>query len=244
MDELTPNENSILLDLIGQCHQYKIDDDQFNKTMDGLKKLIPFDYWSIVITNYDGDRLHIDELSWFRGIEGFEQYYRENKLFFKDPISLVALEKMKENRPEVQFWIETYSTHPSTPEFLQLIERFEITKFHGYTVLYKCNSLRSIGFSVTGPKIFPEKNQRIIDILEIIVPHVGHVAQSGQIGRLADLTQKQFDVYRLLKDGLTYSQAAKMLNITPSGVQKHFDAIKRILGLNSKKELIFGFDEI
>lgn len=242
MELLTIGEKETLLSIIRACHSGIITDERCEEIMNQLKELIPFDFWGIVMTYFDAENLHIDELSWFRGIDGFEEYYRENKLFFRDPISLVALEQMKNGEPQVQYWADTYSQNP-VEDFFNEISKFEIVNYNGYTVLHKINLLQSIGFSITGPRLGP-KEQRIVNILEDIVPHIAHVAQNGKIGKLKDLTSKQFNVYQLLKAGLTHEQAGKVLNISMSGVVKHFEAIKKKTGLNSRKEISYGFKKL
>jgi DNA-binding CsgD family transcriptional regulator len=77
--------------------------------------------------------------------------------------------------------------------------------------------------------------------MEAIAPHVAAIAQNGKLGKLKDLTDKQFQIYQLLKTSLSYKQIARVLNITPSGVEKAFEVIKRKIGVNNKKELSYVF---
>lgn len=242
MNRLTADEESKLLKVINSCYSEPITDEKCQQIMDQLKRLIPFEYWGIIICYFDSELVSIEELAWFRGIEGFEEHYMNNNLFFRDPVAITAVEQMKKLKPKTQFWMDTYSNFPES-DFYEEITNFPIINFNGYTCLHRINFITAMGFSVTGPNIGPKRDKKIVQLLDLIAPHIAYIAQNGKIGKLRDLTSKQYNVYRLLKLGLPNEAAAKVLNISPSGVEKHFEAIKRKTGINSKKELKFGFNK-
>jgi hypothetical protein len=154
MDFLTDKENTLLNSIIGCCYDGIITDDQCKSIMDHLKELVPFDYWAIVFVYFDGERVHIEELSWFRGIEGFEEHYMGNKLFFQDPVAQECVNQVKQGRFDVQFWMDTYSQYPDS-DFFNKVAGFPIVGFNGYTIQHKINLLQYIGFSITGPQLGP-----------------------------------------------------------------------------------------
>ena len=241
MNLLTAQENVLLNAIIRQCYGDIITVDRCNEILDQFKQLVPFDDWGLVNAYFDGERIHLDELAWFANIPGFEEYYLGNQLFLIDPIAQECLQMVKQGKLKVIFWQDVYQKHPHAA-FFEKIKDFPILNYHGYTVQHKINLLQSISFSITGAQIKGEKDRRIVQLLELMAPHMAAIVQNGKLGRLTSLTDKQFLLYQLLKTSLSYKQIAKIMNITPSGVEKTFTAIKRKIGVNNKKELSFGFD--
>ncbi len=241
MPSLTKEENEILLSIIFQCYDGIVTDEKYQSIMNQLKLLIPFDYWGIVYGSFDGEIAHMNQISWFKEIEGFEEFYIGKKLFYIDPIAQESLKQVRSEKPEVQFWMDTFLKYPES-EFFKLISDFPIIEYQGYTSLYRTNLLQSVSLSITGPRLQPIKDHKIVRLLETIIPHVSNIIINGKIGKLKNLTDKQFRLYQLLKTSLSNKQIAKILNITPSGVEKSFEGIKKKIGVNNKKDLAFGFE--
>jgi DNA-binding NarL/FixJ family response regulator len=59
---------------------------------------------------------------------------------------------------------------------------------------------------------------------------------STEAQHLADLTEREFEVLRLLVQGLTYAQMAEQLVVSPRTVDAHLRAIYSKLGVRSRHE--------
>ncbi|MGE3774125.1 MAG: response regulator [Gammaproteobacteria bacterium] len=76
--------------------------------------------------------------------------------------------------------------------------------------------------------------------------HISHdVAQalvlSGMMGKdnpISALTDREFDIFRLMVNGKTAAQIAETLSIAPKSVSNYYGRIKEKLGLNSISELV------
>ena len=237
---LSGTEIGLLLKIIQQCYEDIVSVEKLDHIVDQLKDIIPFDYWGLVYCFFDSDKLHVKELSWFRGIPGFEEAYINGKLFLIDPISLTAIEMAQTGNIEVQFWAETYAKFPES-EFYEHIFKYEIANYNGYTGIYLPDLAKGIGFSITGPGIMPNKDPKIVEVINIMLPHIYHIAFDGKVGDMSELTDQQLRVCRMSKAGLTNEQIAAVMKISKSGVEKHLKSIMKKTGVNNKKELAFGY---
>lgn len=239
---LSNKENQLLIDIIHKCYQYHISNEQFEEQLDRLKTIIPFEYWSLVYIYFDVDKTHFLEISWFKGIPGFDEAYIKGRLFYIDPISLTALEMAKKRKVNVQFWAETYGKYPES-DFYQYILQYDIANYNGYTHLYLPDVIQGVGFSVTGPSIKPEKDPKYVKVLELMLPHIAHVAVNGKIGKFASLTERQFECLQLKRKNLPMKQIARIMEISESGVEKHLSAVRKKIGASNNKELQFAYSK-
>jgi DNA-binding NarL/FixJ family response regulator len=66
----------------------------------------------------------------------------------------------------------------------------------------------------------------------------GTLASAHATGKLADLTERERDVLRLLADGLTYDEIGKRLFIAPATVRTHVQKAMRRLDANSRTQAV------
>jgi len=218
------------------CYDELEAEDIFND----LKKLIPFEYYAVGTAYTEHHLLHsVESLQWFKAMEGYEEFYISNRLYKTDPVAVEGLDQIIHNRVAVQFWRNTYKKNSNT-DFFSKIEPFGMHKFDGYTHLYKINPVSFTTFSITGPKIPPKKDRRIMEILKHVIAPISMLARNSKIGVLSKLTDRQFEIYQLLNTGMTYDQIASALNLSRSSVEKCFTTIKGKIGLESKSHISFG----
>ena len=73
---------------------------------------------------------------------------------------------------------------------------------------------------------------------KLIGDYVSRTEGSGQASMLADLTERELEVLRLIVDGLTSREIAESLVISPNTVERHRQNIMSKLGLHNRAELV------
>ena len=241
--ELTEQEVRLLLDIIHSCYRCRREKEA-NRVLDRLKRLIPFEVYALGLVYIQGDTLHsVESLQWFQGIPDFEEYYVNNQLYKIDPIAVEGLDQIVRNRIACQFWKDTYQKR-FNKQFLEKLEGWGMGQIDGYTHLHKINSLTFVMFSCAGPRLSDQKSPKIVTILDHMIPHIAAIPQHARIGRTCTLTDRQYQIYQLLKTALTYDQIGAGIGITRSSIEKHFTAIKNKTGLRSKSEIPYGTNDL
>ncbi|PCI28980.1 MAG: hypothetical protein COB67_05190 [SAR324 cluster bacterium] len=241
-ESLPEKEVRLLLKIISEIYQCRTEVDT-QATIEKIKTLIPFEDYSIGKFVVIKREVHSAEgIQWFNGIPDFEEFYFSKKLFNIDPIFQEAFDQIVKGVFTCQFWKETYEKRPNS-EFFRIMEHFQFPPgTNGYSILYQLNRAMYASFSIAGPKIPDTKDPRIVNILSQLIPHIAGIPDRAKIGKTANLTDKQFTVYKLLKTSMKYDQIAEACNITASSVSKHFSLIKKKMGVQSKDQLYLGVD--
>ena len=73
---------------------------------------------------------------------------------------------------------------------------------------------------------------------KLIGDYVSRTEGSDQASMLADLTERELEVLRLIVDGLTSREIAESLVISPNTVERHRQNIMSKLGLHNRAELV------
>ncbi len=73
---------------------------------------------------------------------------------------------------------------------------------------------------------------------KLIGDYVSRTEGSDQASMLADLTERELEVLRLIVDGLTSREIAESLFISPNTVERHRQNIMSKLGLHNRAELV------
>ena len=73
---------------------------------------------------------------------------------------------------------------------------------------------------------------------KLIGDYVSRTEGSDQSSMLADLTERELEVLRLIVDGLTSREIAESLVISPNTVERHRQNIMSKLGLHNRAELV------
>ena len=70
-----------------------------------------------------------------------------------------------------------------------------------------------------------------------MMPHLLQRKQSGDGERLAELSPREFEVFRLRAEGKSVNEIAGMLNVSPKTIGHHNTSVKQKLGLANSAEL-------
>ncbi|HED17954.1 MAG TPA: response regulator transcription factor [Gammaproteobacteria bacterium] len=70
-----------------------------------------------------------------------------------------------------------------------------------------------------------------------MMPHLLQCKQSADGERLAGLSPREFEVFRLRADGKSVNEIAKLLNVSPKTVGHHHTSVKQKLGAANSAEL-------
>jgi DNA-binding CsgD family transcriptional regulator len=73
-------------------------------------------------------------------------------------------------------------------------------------------------------------------VLEFLKPKITNENQS-----LKNLTNKEFEVFKILLEGYTMKEASKLLNVKYSTINSHTKSIYKKLYVNSRSQLIIKF---
>jgi len=206
-----------------------------------LKNLIPFDDFAIARIIVLGGELHsVDACEWFAQFAGFQDFYMDRKVFNIDPVIQECLDRIRLNDFSVQFWGDTYGKRPSD-EFFKICNSFGLLEnIKGYSVIYRVNMAMYVCFSITGVELSEKKSIKICNILAALMPAIAMIPGRAKIGKIALLTDKQFEVYQMLKTAMTYEQIAKALGVTTNSISRHFALIQKKLGIGSRSKLYLG----
>jgi two-component system invasion response regulator UvrY len=70
-----------------------------------------------------------------------------------------------------------------------------------------------------------------------MMPHLLQRKQSDDGERLAELSPREFEVFRLRAEGKSVNEIAEMLNVSPKTIGHHNTSVKQKLGLANSAEL-------
>lgn len=238
------NETAIfLLDWMNTFLRCK-DMESIQASFNELKTVIPFDHYGIASYIAVKGKIHsFETVEWFRNLPGFQDFFLREKMYEQDAITQETLRRAVKEELFADFWPEVYS-RSSSSVFMEKASLFDMPET-GYTVTYKPNLATCYSFSIAGDRLPRMKQDFIVNTLSQIIRIMPGVMENAKLGKTAEFTDKQFEVFKLLKTSLTYDQIAQLTCTTVNSITQHCQLIKKKLGLTSlsRGELIFGRKE-
>ena len=221
---LSRGDALFILNLIHQS-LFCRDEDGLRNLIEKLKHLFPFDFsicgvarmndgvsiksYDVVNINYPAQWL---ELYIRRGYHVIDPVVKENFTGFR-----------------VQYWDETYKKHNPPKEFIYNAEDFGLKRGYSHGILEE--EKRGSLFSFSGESI--EHHPRTEKILEYIVPHLHQclirILGQNSVKQRAELSQKEKEVLKWLKEGKTSWEISVILRISERTVNFHINNIKQKL---------------
>lgn len=161
--------------------------------------------------------------------------YGKEQLYFKDPIIWHNFQ-----HPGAQLWDDTYQKYSDKLSRSFVTRSKEFGLRHGVSGgIYDGSTGLSTIFTFAGPKRTFTEHEK--DIMEMITPHLHQVLvrmQKENQNPLAQLSSREKEVIRWIKEGKTNWEISMILNISERTVKFHVQNIERKLNAVNKAHAI------
>ena len=178
----------------------------------------------------------VNGLLWFEDYPGYKELYFDDGLFRLDPISDELIRQISAGKLDAQFWQDTYKKQQNA-SFFEAIATYPFADWEGYTVAKQINPITFDVLSVTGPEL--TKSAELERILHCLINSITHIPLEVLLSPL--LTHRQHVIFQLLHTSVTATDIGYCLNIAPSTVEKHYDAIRRKIKVGWRSDIGIGW---
>jgi len=231
---LSKNDMATLFSVIQACVDCS-SKEELNPIVEGLKELVPFEYFTCVHTRLDGGELcdssHVINVDYPKDWVGL---YMEKKYHRVDPI-------VKENfsRFTVQYWADTYNEHPPDRGFVSNAEDFGLCS--GYTSGVR-NLAGTVGglFSFAGRDVPSSELNR--EIVAVVTPHlyqaVERIICKERLDKVPALSAREKEVLKWVAFGKTGWETSVIMNISERTVKFHMNNIMKKLNVATRTHAV------